>query len=236
MEDLEIINLWKSNDQKIDQMMLLNRKNAEEIIKMKTQSLLSTMKPIKIFTILAGALWVGILGTAVVNLFLFSFSKANPFFLFSAAIQVVLTAIALIIYLYQLITLFQVDITEPILKTQEKVASLKTTTLWVTRVLFLQLPVWTCFYWNESLLENGNWFLWIIQGIVTFSFTYIAFWLFLNIKYENRDKKWFKLIFSGKEWIPLINSMELLTHIDEIKSANKVFDASSTSESGFVRY
>ncbi len=151
------------------------------------------------------------------NLFLFAFSKANPFFLFSAAIQVALTALALIIYVYQLITIYQVDITEPILKTQEKLASLKTSTLWVTRILFLQLPVWTTFYWNESMLENGNWFLWIIQSIVTLSLTYVAVWLFFNIKYENRNKKWFKLIFNGKEWTPVINSMELLSQIDEYR-------------------
>ena len=91
----------------------------------------------------------------------------NLFFLFSATIQIGLTAIALIIYIYQLIKIYEVDITDPILKTQNKLANLKTSTLWITRILFLQLPVWTTFYWNTSMIENGNWFLWIIQGIVT---------------------------------------------------------------------
>lgn len=221
MEDIEIINLWKSNDNKIHENLLLNRKNAEEITKMKAQSLLSTMKPIKIFTVLVGIFWVGLGIIVLSNIYFYAFVEANKFFLFSATIQVGLTSIALSIYLYQLILIYQVDVSEAILETQEKLASLKSSTLWVARILFLQLPVWTTFYWNESMLENGNLFLWIIQGFITLSFTCAALWLFFNIKHENRNKKWFKFIFSGKEWTPLINSMELLNQVDEFKTENK---------------
>ena len=142
------------------------------------------------------------------------------FFLVSATIQIGLTAVALIIYIYQLINIYKVDITDPILETQNRLANLKTSTLWITRILFLQLPVWTTFYWNISMIENGNWFLWIIQGIVTLSSAYIAIWLFFNIRYENRNKKWFKFIFNGKEWTPLMKSMELLEQIEDYKDKN----------------
>jgi len=139
----------------------------------------------------------------------------NLFLLFSASIQIGLTAIALIFYIYQLFMIYQVDITDPILKTQKRLASLQTTTLWITRILTLQLPVWTTFYWNTSMIDNGNWILWIIQGIVTISSACVAIWLFFNIRYENRNKKWFKLIFNGKEWTPLMKSMELLEQMEE---------------------
>jgi len=217
MEDIEIINLWKSNDKKINETLLLNRKNAEEIIKMKAQSLLSSMKPLKIFVIAFGIIWVGIIDNLIINLF----HIASPFFLVSASIQSLLATLAIAIYVRQLILIEQIDINEPILKTQEKIARLKSSTLWVTRLLFLQLPVWTTFYWNESMFEHGNTFLYILQVIVTISFTFIAIWLFLNIKYENRHKKWFKLIFNGKEWTPVISSMELLSQIDEYRIENK---------------
>ena len=67
------------------------------------------------------------------------------------------------------------------------------------------------------MLSSSNFLLYIIQGIVTLSFTVIAVWLFLNINYENRDKKWFRLIFNGTEWQPVIKSMELLHQIDHYK-------------------
>jgi hypothetical protein len=217
MEDTEIINLWKSYDKKLEENLLFNRKNAEDITKMKVQSFLASMKPLKIFTILVGFVWVGFVDILIINLF----PIANPFFLISAVIQVLLTKLAIGIYLYQLILIHQADISEPILATQEKLSRLKSSTLWVARLLFLQLPVWTTFYWNESMLENGNVWLYTLQIIVTASFTYLAIWLFFNIKYENRDKKWFRFIFNGKEWNPVIKSMELLSQIDEYRNENE---------------
>ena len=97
------------------------------------------------------------------------------------------------------------------------------TTLLVARLLFLQLPLWTTFYWNKSMLQNGNigLYLYILQIVITLLFSFIAVWLFRNIKYENREKKWFRLIFNGKEWSPVMKSMELLSHIDEYRIENK---------------
>ena len=221
MEDTELINIWKSYDRKLEENLLLNKQNARDITNMKVGSFLASMKPLKIFTILVGIVWVGFFGIIITNLIIFAFSMVSPFFLISAGIQVLLTTTALVIYIYQLILIRQVDISEPILATQEKLARLKTSTLWVARILFLQLPVWTTFYLNKSMLANGNIVLYIIQAIVTLSFTYLAVWLFRNIKYENRDKKWFRLIFNGNEWSPVIKSMELLSQIDEYRTENK---------------
>lgn len=214
MEDSEILNLWRSYDKKLDENLSLNRKNAEDITKIKVRSTLATMKPLKIFTILVGILWVGFVDIIIINLF----PIANPFFLVSAGVQVLLTKLAIGIYLYQLVLIHQVDINDPILATQEKIARLKSSTLWVARLLFLQLPVWTTFYLNESMLQSGNVVLYTLQVLVTISFALVAVWLFRNIKYENKDKKWFGLIFNGKEWSPVMKSMELLDQIREYRN------------------
>ena len=126
-----------------------------------------------------------------------------------------MTAVALFVYLFQLITIYQVDITDTIFKTQKKLAQLKISTLWVTRILFLQLPVWTTFWWTDVMFREWNVVQWLITGSFTITFAFAAIWLFVNIRYENRDKKWFKLIFNGKEWTPLIKSMELLEQVEE---------------------
>lgn len=213
MEYTEIINLWKSYDKKLEESLLFNRKNAEDITRLKVQSFLSSMKPLKVFTILVGIVWVAVGDLIIINLF----TIANPFFLISVAIQVLLTKLAIGIYIYQLILIHQVDISEPVLETQEKLSRLRSSTLWVTRILFLQLPVWTTFYLNESMLKNGNLWWYTLQIIITAVFTYMAIWLFFNIKYENRNKKWFRTIFKGREWDPVIKSMELLSQVNEYK-------------------
>ena len=217
MEDTEIINLWKSYDKKLEESLLFNQKNAEEITKIKVRSFLSSMKPMKIFIVLFSLVWVGFVDILIFNIF----TVASPFFLASAAIHVLLTKLAIGIYLYQLILIYQVDINEPILATQEKLIRLRSTTLWISRLLFLQLPVWTTFWWNEVMLREWNVFQWLITGSATLAFAVAAIWLFFNIKFENRDKKWFKLIFTGIEWNPLVKSMELLSQIDEYKTKNK---------------
>jgi hypothetical protein len=171
------------------------------------------MRPLKIFTILAGILWIAFVDTLIIHLF----PIANPFFLGSAILQVLLTKLSIGIYLYQLVLIQRADISEPVIATQNKLARLKSSTLWVARLLLLQLPVWTTFYWNRSMLENGNVLLYILQAVVTLSFIFLAIWLFRNIKYSNRNKKWFCLLFSGKEWNPVIKSMELLQQVEEYK-------------------
>ena len=217
MNELELKKLWKTTNEKLEESFVINRKNTEDITRITVHNLLGSMKPVKIFALLVGVFWVGIGGIALSSIYLNSFSEANKFFLFSASIQVGVTAMALFIYLYQLITIYQVDLTEPIIRTQEQLARLKKSTLWVTRILFLQLPVWTTFWWNETMLEDWGILQWIMTLFFTISFTVIAVWLFFNIKYENRNKKWFQLIFSGKEWTPLMKSMELLEQLKEYK-------------------
>lgn len=217
MNELELKELWKTANEKLEESITINRKNTEDITRLKVHNFLSSMKPLKIFTLLVGFLWVGF-GTIILShIYLYAFSEANKFFLFSATIQVVLTAIALWIYLYQLIKIYEVNSYDPILETQEKLVQLRIITLWSARILFLQLPIWTTFWWNESMLTNWNIFQWIMTTAITLSFLYVSIWLFINIKYENRNTKWFQLIFNGKEWTPLMKSMELLEQVKEYK-------------------
>ena len=213
MEDMELINLWKSYGKTLEESLSLNRKNAEDITRMKVKSLLSSMRPVKVFAIVVGLIWVLFLVALLKGVY----SIATPFFLIAAGAQAALTLFAVVVYVYQLILIQQVEIDEPILLTQEKLAKLKSSTIWVPRILFLQLPLWTMFYWNKSMLQNGNMILYIIQVLVTVGFLVLAIWLFRNISFANRDKKWFKLLFNGPEWTPLMKSMEMLEQVRDYK-------------------
>lgn len=213
MEDIEIIHLWKTYDKRLEENLSFNRQNAADITHMKVQSALASMQPLKIFTLLTGIIWVILVDSILIS----TFHIASPFFLISAGIQVLLTKLAIGIYLYQLILIRQVDVNAPILATQEKLSRLKSSTLWCARLLFLQLPLWTTFYWNQSMLNNGNGWLYGLQIIVTASFTCIAIWLFINIRYKNSHKKWFRLIFNGKEWDPVLKAMELMQQVADYR-------------------
>jgi hypothetical protein len=211
MEDITLLNLWKSYESKLEDNLQLNRRNALDLTQIKLRSLLSSMRPIKVFTIVAGILWVALVDMIIVG----SFQTASLYFLISAIAQVLLTKVAIGIYLYQLILISGVSIHTPVLQTQAKLARLQSSTMLVTRVLLLQLPFWTTFYWNKSMWENGNVVLITLQLLITLLFTYIALWLFRNIHYGNKDKKWFRVIFEGKEWTPVLKSFDLIDQIKE---------------------
>ena len=214
MNEKELKLLWHSTNEKLESSLLVNKNNTDEITRLKAQNVLASMKPTKLFTLIVGIIWVIGLGSILGNLIVNHSGDVSLFFLLSATIQVLLTAITIGIYVYQIDLINKIDFSEPVLTIQEKVSKLKISTLNVTRLLFLQLPVWTTFYWNERMFLAENWLLWVLQAIVTISFVYVALWLFFNIKYENRNKKWFKLIFRGKEWQPVLQSMELLNQIE----------------------
>jgi hypothetical protein len=213
MDATNIIGLWKAYDQKLTHSLQLNKKLAAEVTWLKVESLLGSMKPIKIFTIVVGVVWVLFVDLLIVG----GWGKASPYFLTAAIIQVVLSKLAIGIYIYHLVLINQINIYEPVLATQQKLARLKTTTLWITRLLFLQLPVWTFFYISPSMLQNATWVFYTVQVSVTGLSIAASWWLFRNIRYENRDKKWFRLLFAGKDWQPAIRAMELLRELDDFE-------------------
>lgn len=215
MNENELKILWQSANEKLEDYLRINKNNTDEITRLKAENVLVSMKPTKIFALIVGIIWVIGLGSILFNLIVSHLGDVSLFFLFSATIQLLLTAFAIGVYVYQLDLINKIDFSEPVLTIQEKVSNLKISTLNVTRLLFLQLPVWTTFYWNEKMFVTVNWLLWILQVLFTSSFTFIALWLFFNIRYDNRNKKWFKLIFRGKEWQPILQSMELLNQIEQ---------------------
>ena len=211
MEDIELQQIWKSYDQKLQEQLVFNRKNASDITKIKVKTELRSMRPIKIFTVLMGILWVLFLDILVINLF----SVGSPFFLISAGFISLVNKIAVGIYFYQLILISTVNINAPVLNTQKKIAQLVNSTMWVTRILMLQLPFWTTFFLSSVWIGSGNLIFWIIQGVITLGFATTAVWLFTNIRLESKDKRWFKFLFGNYEWTPIMKAQEMLVQIKE---------------------
>ena len=224
MDELEIKKLWQTYNKKLAQSLSLNPEIIEERKKMKAKSVLSSAKPIKILAIVVGILWVLFIDMLIIKLF----SMEYIFFVFSAGIHSIVTKIAIGIYIYHLILINQIDNSQTVLEVQEKLAQLQTSTLQVTRLLFLQLPVFTTFRLNASMLQNGNVGLWVFQIAITLLFTFSGIWLFINIRLKNMGKKWFKLIFSEKEWNSVIKAMEFLKQIDEYKEDQTTVDKNTS--------
>lgn len=231
MNENELKLLWQISNERLANCLTTNKQTAEDLNRLKAGNLLSSMKPVKVFTLMVGIVWVIALGSFLVHLLVNHITEISLFFLCSAIAQVLLTAVAIGVYLYQFDLINNIDFSAPVLEIQEKLSKLKISTLNVTRLLFLQLPLWTTFYWNEEMFVVENWWLWIFQVFVTVSLTFLSVWLFLNIKYENRNAKWFQWIFNGREWQPLLRAMELL---DQIERYQEQEEEAPVGDSGFA--
>ena len=221
MNDTDLKYLWQTSNEQIAISQKSDKTSLDYLTKRNVSHFLSSMKPIKIFTLLVGLLWVFSIGYVLIKLTINAYDQVSLYFLYSAYFQVMLTAMAVIFYLIQLSTLYSIDFNNPVVILQKTLISLKASTLNVTRILILQLPFWTTFYWNESMFKNGTLPLFILQGAATISFTYLAIWLFFHLKIENADKWWFKLLLQGKEWEPLITSIVILNDMEEEVASDK---------------
>jgi hypothetical protein len=221
MNDTDLKYLWQIGNEQIAISQKSDKSSLDNLTKRNVSHFLSSMKPIKIFTLLVGLLWVLGIGYVLLKLTINAYDQVSLYFLYSAYFQVMLTAMAVILYIIQLSTLYSIDFNKPIVILQKTLIKLKASTLNVTKILILQLPFWTTFYWNESMFKNGTLPLFILQGAVTISFTYLSLWLFFHLKFENADKWWFKLLLQGKEWEPLITSINILNEMEDGVSSDK---------------
>ena len=221
MNDTDLKYLWQAGNEQIAISQKSDKTSLDNLTKRNVSHFLSSMKPIKIFTLLVGLLWVFSIGYVLIKLTINAYEQVSPYFLYSAFFQVMLTAMAVILYIIQLSTLYSIDFNKPVVILQKTLINLKALTLNVTKILILQLPFWTTFYWNESMFKNGTLPLFILQGAVTISFICLAIWLFFNLKFENADKWWFKLLLQGKEWEPLITSIGILNDMEEEGASDK---------------
>ncbi len=56
-----------------------------------------------------------------------------------------------------------------------------------------------------------------VQLPISLAFLGLSIWLFLNIKYENKEKKWFQLIFQDKAWTQMLRAQDLLEELAQFE-------------------
>lgn len=201
--------LWQSQQIELQKSLEINKELAKEVNTIKIHHLLTSMRPIKLFALILGVLWI----IFVDGLLVATYHISSSYFFWCALMQSFITKIAIGIYIYQLVLIHQTDFSGSVGKVQQQLAKLTLSTLWVSRVLFLQLPLWVVFWWTDAFLEQLTPLSQSFLLATTMVFTAGAIWLFINIRMENSDKTWFRWIFSGKEWEPLAKAKEMLDDI-----------------------
>ena len=209
MEEIELKQLWRVYDQKLDRSLALNLHIITTIQKQKAASKLQSIAVFKKVAVLIGILWVIFLGWCV----LYSLSYQKIFFVVSALMIICITSITILMYIHQIVLISQINNSETITATQKKLSVLKASTLQVARIAFLQMPFYTTFFYSPAWISS-DWAFWAVPFPISILFTVAALWLYRNINFKNADKKWFRILFNTPEWKNVIKAKSF---IDEIR-------------------
>ena len=220
MEDSELKDLLETYNNKLEeakvlslQSWVLNYKCYETIQSQKAKSKLKSLATFKMVAVVLGILWVSFLG----YLLYYSLEMSKIFFVISVGAIMLLTSIAIIVYVYHIVLINKINNSENVLKTQETIARLQLSTINIGRILFLQSTFYCTFWWNTEMIINSPASFWLISFPIALLFALASIWLYRNISYKNVNKKWFKILFNTPEWTTLTKANAFLNEIKNFK-------------------
>lgn len=215
---MELKNLWNSTVQNIDEAKILNlqswtlnRNTFENLQKFRAQSALKSLARIKKWAVVLGMIWVIFLGLLV-----YGNRFQNLYFTVSACMLIFFTIAAILVYSYHIILIKKINFCESVVEAQTAITKLQTSSLSIIRLLWLQMPFYTTFFWSTKWITSDYWF-WLTAFPITLFCTLLSIWLFKNISLQNVNKKWFKVLLN-KEWTSLSSAEKYLNEIEEFKN------------------
>ncbi|HZE83744.1 MAG TPA: hypothetical protein VE035_05505 [Puia sp.] len=220
MEDTELKEMWKEYDQRIEQAKVLNLQawavnlqTIEYLQAHKAKTKLGSLASFKIWMVVFGMLWVVVLGVL-----LYGNQGKNIYFTVSVAMLMIFTLLANAVYIWHIVLIRQVNFSESIITMQEKLSELQASTINIVRILWLQMPFYTTWFWNSKWIRDAGLNFWLTAVPITLLFCLLSIWLYRNISYKNVNKKWFRILFRGKDWDSVISAIHYLDEIEEFKN------------------
>lgn len=210
MEDITLKNLWKAQADKLDRSMKLNLFILDSIQKQKAQSTLNSLAKFKLVAVILGIVWSLILGMLI-----YGNQLQNLYFTVSAGMIMLITILAVALYIKHIVLIKELDYSQSITETQKKLSTLQASTF-NNRFILLQTPFYTTWFWSTGMIEGNRIAFWLIAVPITLLFTLLTIWLYRNLTTANMHKKWVKaLIKNDPEHISVMQAQNFLKEIEE---------------------
>jgi len=210
MEDITLINLWKAQEEKLDRSMKLNLFMLDSIQKQKAQSKLNSLAKFKLVAVILGILWSLILGMLI-----YGNQLQNMYFTVSALMIMLITILAVALYIKHIVLIKELDYSQSITETQKKLSKLQASTF-NSRFIWLQTPFYTTWFWSTGMIVGNRIAFWLIAVPITLLFTLLTIWLYRNLTPANMHKKWVKaLIKNDPEHISVMQAQNFLKEIED---------------------
>lgn len=219
MEEQDFIDIWKTYDKKIEEARILNMQswalNLQWFESMQTNKAKAKMGSLANFK--AGAVILGIVYIFFLSVLIYGNGLKNIYFTTSLLLILLITTIVTGVYIKHIILIRQIKYTESLTNTQENLSHLQSSTINIVRIAWLQLPLYTTWFWNTNWIVRHSLNFWLVAFPITLLFTMLAIWLYRNISLNNMNKKWFKILFNTPEWKSVRKSMEFIKEIELFK-------------------
>lgn len=219
MEDINLENMWKEYDRKMEEARILNLQSwvvsmqtFEYLQTHKAKTILNSLGRFKVVAILIGLVWVAFLGLLV-----YGNAWKNMYFSCSLILLMLFSLLAIAVYIKQIALIWQINYSESVMTTQQKMEELQFSTIRFVRIAWLQMPFYTTWFWNHDWIMHDTLNFVLIQLPITFFFVFLAIWLYRNIQVKNAGKRWFRILLGNKEWGAVVKAMNYLREIEEFK-------------------
>jgi len=214
MEDITLKELWKAQDIKLEKSLQLNLHLLNTLQKDKAKSKLNKLANFKLFAVALGIIWCAFLGLLIYG----NYFK-NMYFEISLVIILLFNIYACISNIKQIIFIKKLDYSDTIIGTQKKLAALQVSTINITRILLLQLPFYSTWFYTHQLVMHDTRFQ-LIAFSCTLVLVLVAIWLYRNVSFKNMHKKWLRVFMNmGPEYKSITEARDFLSEIEAFQAA-----------------
>ena len=220
MENIELINIWKTQNAKIEQTLAINKLLLKETIARKAESSLQGLVKLKTAGIVAFVFYLLILGYALFYA-ISNYSSASNYFIVSVSAIALINIKGFADYIKHLAWTKHINYDGSVMEIQKQLSKLQLSIIDHAKIMCLQFPFFTTFYLSNNWFPQDIGFAYIIfQIILTGSFIYFSYWLFKNHKPENLNKKWFRSLIAGSGGKSVEKAIEFYREMEEFEKEN----------------
>jgi len=220
MENIELINIWKEQNVKIEKTLAINKLLFKESISRKAESSLQGLIKLKTTGIITFVFYLLILGYALFYA-ISNYSSASNYFIISVLAIALINLKGFADYIKHLVWAKNINYDGSIMEIQKQLSKLQLSIIEHAKIMCLQFPFFTTFYLSNNWFphEVGLPYL-IFQTILTGSFIYFSIWLYKNHKPENLNKKWFRNLIAGLGGKSVEKAIEFYRELEEFEKEN----------------
>lgn len=218
MDLAEIIDTWKSHNEKVELSIKLNKRLLEHSILQKAASTLQPLIRIKRTNIIVTVFYLLILAYALFFTIKYYDSSRN-YFIVSVSAIFLINLKALADYILHLNMAKAVNFNGFVVEVQQQLSELQFSIINHAKTMCLQFPFFTTFYLSNQWFPQEVGLAYIIfQVLLTGSFIYASYWLYKNHRIDNLNKKWFRTLIAGSGGISVLKAMEFYKELEEFKN------------------